>query len=290
MGTKQIFIALNSFGGDEVQDRGQLWYARVAEEAGADGVEIRGELLIGGAAELDAIARELPIGFVPFYSEPNLWTDQGVLDLDKLDGGLAAAERLGAKRFKTTLGGFAFADVGSIGGSMEALRDRLDATSIELLVENDQSERAGTITMITDFLYYAQRHGVRIPFVFDLGNWHWTNEDPSDAASMFALHRGDHELATVGYVHLKGVQRQPIKPKPGEQHDGPIQPQQWMAVPLMESAVAWRPVLRKVAPLTDSDTTPWAIEYPLIAGSRDDLVVVTREQVGLVRRLSQTRL
>lgn len=289
MGTRNIIVALNSFGADEVKYQGQLWYARVAEEAGADGVEIRGELLTGGAAELDAIARELPIGFVPFYSEPNLWTDQGTLDLDKLDGGLAAAERLGAKCFKTTLGGYASADVGSIGDAMAALRERLDATSIELLVENDQSERAGTITMISDFLYATRRSGIRIPFVFDLGNWHWTNEDPSDAASMFALHRGDEDLATVGYVHLKGVQRQPVKLEQGEEHDGPIQPQQWMAVPLMRSQFAWRPVLRKVAGLTDSDT-PWAIEYPLIAGNRDDLVAVTREQVGLMWRLSQTRL
>ena len=46
----------SSFGAAEVRRHGQLWFARLARAAGADGVEVRGELLRDAAAELPAIA------------------------------------------------------------------------------------------------------------------------------------------------------------------------------------------------------------------------------------------
>ena len=56
---------------------------------------------------------------------------------------------------------------------------------------------------------------------FDIGNWHWQGECPLQAAKALGQR--------VGYVHCKGVQRQP---------------QRWVAVPLLESAAPWRTVLR----------------------------------------------
>jgi sugar phosphate isomerase/epimerase len=87
-----------------------------------------------------------------------------------------------------------------------------------------------------------------------MGNWHWLGEDPLQAAQALA--------SGVGYVHCKGVQRRA---------------DQWVAVPLRDSAAPWRAVLRAL-PLY----VPRAIEYPL---QGDDLVAVTRAEVALLRRL-----
>ena len=54
---QQVLISLSSFGAAEVRRHGQLWFTRLAQQAGADGVEVRGELLIDPANELPEIAR-----------------------------------------------------------------------------------------------------------------------------------------------------------------------------------------------------------------------------------------
>jgi hypothetical protein len=66
----------------------------------------------------------------------------------------------------------------------------------------------------------------------------------------------------VGYIHCKGVQRQP---------------QRWIAVPMTQSSAAWRTMLRSLP-----GNVPCAIEYPLIG---DDLLDVTRTKIQALRAI-----
>lgn len=248
-----ILISLSSYGEDEVRRHGQLRFARLAHDAGADGVEVRGELLVDAATELPGLARVVSVaGMQVVYSSPEgLWRPDGTLDRAALDRALQAAALLGAPRLKMSIGGF---DARSP-ATLPALQERLGATGIELLIENDQTAGAGTLPALQRFFAASAAHGLALPMTFDMGNWHWTGECPLQAAQALA--------GQVGYVHCKGVQRLPHK---------------WIAVPLADSVAPWRAVLRALPA-----GVPWAIEYPL-AG--DDLPAVTRSHVEHLRAVA----
>jgi hypothetical protein len=242
-----VLISLSSFGAAEVGRHGQSWCAQLALAAGADSVEVRGELLRDPASELPSLK-----GLASVYSSPEgLWAEGGWLDSAALGRGIAAADTLGARRLKMSIGDFRTASHGSLWG----LKVQLAETRVELLVENDQTVSGGSLPALLRFFDAADRAGVPLGMTFDMGNWHWVGECPLQAAG--ALGR------QVRYVHCKGAQRLPAK---------------WVAVPLADSAAPWRAVLRALPA-----DVPRAIEYPL-AG--DDLLAVTRDQVALVRSLS----
>lgn len=244
MASIPVLISLSSFGAAEVGRHGQLWCSQLARAAGADSVEVRGELLRDPVAELPALA-----GHASVYSSPEgLWAEGGWLDSAALQRGLAAATTLGAKRLKMAIGDFRTSSHGSLWGLKVALAE----TRIELLIENDQTVAAGTLPALQTFFDVADRAGVDLGMTFDMGNWHWVGECPLEAAKALG-HR-------VRYVHCKGVQRVPAK---------------WVAVPLTESAAPWRAVLRALPA-----NVPHAIEYPLIG---DDLLAVTKQQIDLIR-------
>lgn len=242
----EVLISLSSFGAAEVGRHGQLWCARLAMAAGADSVEVRGELLRDPAAELPALA-----GLASVYSSPEgLWAEGGWLDSAALARGLAAATTLGARRLKMAIGDFRASSHGALAG----LRAQLAETPIELVLENDQTVPAGTLPALQAFFDAADNAGLDLGMTFDMGNWHWLGECPLQAAEALA--------PRVRYVHCKGVQRLPAK---------------WVAVPLAESVAPWRAVLRALPA-----EVPHAIEYPLIG---DDLLAVTRDQVAHIRAL-----
>jgi sugar phosphate isomerase/epimerase len=237
---------LSSFGTAEVGRHGQLWCAQLAMAAGADSVEVRGELLRDPAAELPALA-----GLASVYSSPEgLWAEGGWLDSAALARGLAAATTLGARRLKMSIGDFRASSHSALAG----LRAQLVETPIELVIENDQTVSAGTLPALLSFFDAADDAVLDLGMTFDMGNWHWLGECPLRAAEALA--------SRVRYVHCKGVQRLPA---------------QWVAVPLAESAAPWRAVLRALPA-----EVPHAIEYPL-AG--DDLLAITRDQVAQIRAL-----
>ncbi|AEG91598.1 sugar phosphate isomerase/epimerase family protein [Ramlibacter tataouinensis] len=252
---QQVLISLGSFGAAEVRRHGQLWFTRLAQAAGADGVEVRGELLNDAGAELPAIAEAAARrGSALVYSSPDgLWAGDGSLDGAALERALQATRALGATRLKISIGGFGAASAGSFAQLAAALAGR----GIELVIENDQTVAAGTLAALQAFFAQAQAAGLPLGMTFDMGNWHWTGECPLEAARACG--------PRVAYVHCKGVQRQPHR---------------WVAVPLAESAAPWRAVLR-----TLPRGLPWAIEYPL---QGDDLLAVTREQVARLREVSAT--
>lgn len=242
-----LLISLAAFGASEVLKLGQLHYTRLAREAGVDGVEVRAELLRDPAAELPELAAT---GCVAVYSNPEpLWASDGTLDAQALERGLHAAQLLGAGRLKMSIGGF---DAAISRASLQTLRHRLAGAPVELVIENDQTLKAGTLVALQRFFAAQDEAGLDLGLVFDMGNWHWLGECPQRAAEAFA--------ARVRYVHAKGVFRRPDR---------------WVAVPLAESAAPWRAVLRALPA-----DQPWAIEYPL---QGEDLVAHTRAELGLLK-------
>jgi sugar phosphate isomerase/epimerase len=248
-----MLISLSAFGAAEVRRHGQLWFSELSLVAGADGVEVRSELLADPVRELPAIAQAVQAaGKSLVYSDADyLWAADGTLDVPALERALAAAQTLGASRLKMAIGGFGPASRPTLDG----LQERLQATGIELLIENDQTAAAGTLAALQDFFATANARGLFLGMTFDMGNWHWTGEDPLQAATALA--------PQVRYVHCKGVFRQP---------------QRWVAVPLIESSAPWRAVLRALPA-----DVPWAIEYPLVG---DDLLSVTRRELEQLRAVA----
>ncbi|MDM0013037.1 glutamine ABC transporter ATP-binding protein [Variovorax sp. J22P168] len=241
-----VLISLSSFGAAETGRHGQLWCAQLARAAGADSVEVRGELLRDAATELPPMA-----GLASVYSSPEgLWAEGGWLDSAALKRGIAAATTLGAQRLKMSIGAFGPGSHGSLWG----LKVQLAETRVELVIENDQTVAAGSLPAMLAFFDAADRAGLDLGMTFDMGNWHWLGECPLRAAEALARR--------VRYVHCKGVQRLPAK---------------WVAVPLADSVAPWRAVLRALP-----GDVPRAIEYPLVG---DDLMAVTRDQVALLRSL-----
>src|SRR5204863_2376680 len=167
-----------------VRRHGQAWFARLAADAGADGIEVRGELLVGGDRELAAIADAAgPLQRV-YSSADGLWRADGTLDADALDRAAAAATRLGAPRMKMSIGGWSNAST----ASFDTLRDRLTTADVELVIENDQTPTAGTLTALERFFTDAAGQGLGLGMTFDIGNWHWQGECPLHAAASLAAH------------------------------------------------------------------------------------------------------
>jgi sugar phosphate isomerase/epimerase len=250
--SQQIIVSLSSFGASEVKRHGQAWFARLCHAAGADGIEVRGELLCdpdNELPELAAIVRET--GMACVYSSPDmLWGATGLFSAKALELGIARAQALGAPVLKMSIGGFSSASIGSLAELDAALR----LPNLRLLIENDQTESAGTLPALQRFFDGLDSAGLALGMTFDMGNWHWVGECPLQAAQAFS--------ARVDYVHCKGVQRTPAR---------------WAAVPLDDSAAPWRAVFRAMP-----RGLPRAIEYPLIG---DDLLAVTRKAVEQLRNL-----
>ncbi|MGB6007570.1 sugar phosphate isomerase/epimerase family protein [Castellaniella sp.] len=249
-----VLVSLTAYGADEVRRHGQAGFARLARAAGADGIEVRSELLRGGAAELDGLADLVAeSGMACVYSSAQgMWDADGRFDGDAVREGLERARRLGAKVLKMSIGGRRPGDA----AGMDVLRDALAVSPVTLLVENDQTEAAGSVPALSSFFRAADAAGVSLGMTFDVGNWHWVGECPLEAARVFA--------ARVRYVHCKGVLRRPDR---------------WVAVPLQTSAAPWRAVLRALPAAAFR-----AIEYPLTGA---DLEHVTRQALNALRRLEQ---
>lgn len=246
-----LLISLSSFGAAEVGRHGQRWCADLAAEAGADGVEVRGELLRDPACELAELRTRVAV-----YSSPQgLFCTDGSLDARALAEGLHRAAALQAPRLKMAIGGF---DAVRSRAGLASLRERLADQPVELLIENDQTDRAGTLDALQRFFAAQRAAGLDLGMTFDMGNWHWLGECPQEAARTFAPH--------VRYVHCKGVHRRLDK---------------WIAVPLAESAAPWRAVLRALP-----GDVPHAIEYPLVG---NDLLAVTRAELARIRAARNIR-
>ena len=81
-GVTPVLISLSAFGASEVRRHGQLWFSELSLAAGADGVEVRSELLTDPERELPAIASALRAASkrAVYSSAEGLWRADGELD------------------------------------------------------------------------------------------------------------------------------------------------------------------------------------------------------------------
>ena len=248
-----VLVSLTSFGAAEVRRHGQLWFAQLCAQAGAHAVEVREELLVDAAQELPAIAQWLrTTALWSVYSCPQpLFAVDGSLDAAVLQHAIAATQTLGAKWLKMSIGQFGAQSAAHSALGFAQLQQGIQAAGVTLLIENDQTVRAGSIRALQQFFAAADAAGLQLPMTFDMGNWHYVGECPMEAARIFA--------SRVGYVHTKGVQH----------------PGKWVAVPLAQSIAAWRTLLNALP-----QDVPRAIEYPLV---HDELTTYTRAELQALR-------
>lgn len=247
---RPVLVSLSSFGRTLALEVGQAELARIVADAGANGVEYRGELQRGEANEWRVqrnVAQDHGLQVV-WSSPEGMWTADHTLDSAAVERAFEAAQALGAHRVKMSLGGY------SSDCDLSLLHPWATQAGIELVVENDQTAQSGTQAPLADFFDRTQALGWSVPMTFDMGNWHWTGEDPLACADRFS--------PQVGYIHAKGVA---------------LQEQRWHAVPIEESQAAWQTILARL-PVD----VPRAIEYPL---QGDDLTAITRKAVLALRCL-----
>jgi sugar phosphate isomerase/epimerase len=246
---KEIIVVTSAYGTEKVQQSGgQAALLPLIAKAGADGVEIRRELL--SPQELDslpALAQALEQQqLCAVYSAPEaLFTPQHTLN-PNLSALLAEAQILRARRLKLSLGhyqpGFDFTELKSI----------LGQSPTQLMVENDQTAECGILSPLCAFFHAIEERQLPVCMTFDMANWHWVGQDALAAADKLTHH--------VGYIHVKAATQGP---------------RGWRAVALDDSDGSWRSLLARLP-----HDVPCGIEFPL---QGDNLEAVTRHYVDLLR-------
>lgn len=228
---------------------GQAALLPIIQQAGADGVEIRRELLDDEElAHLPALARAIAEHQLhASYSVPDtLFCDGGEIN-PRITHYVEEARQLNAQRLKVALGDFS----GAL--PRETLQALLADLPFQLTVENDQTEY-GRLAPSVAFFTAVREADLPISMTFDMGNWCWTGEDADRAAQQLA--------AQVGYVHVKAAV--------------PHQ-DSFRAIALDEADDHWRTLLQQLPA-----KAPRGIEFPL---QGDDLTAVTRHYVSLLRNV-----
>jgi len=110
--------------------------------------------------------------------------------------------------------------------------------------------------MLSRFFRACRERNVPVKMTFDIGNWHWTGEEPAIAAARLSEH--------VAYIHCKHAEQR------GDA---------WTALALPNDAKAsWREVLSALP-----QHVPLAIEYPI---QGDDLRESARREIERLRLLA----
>ncbi|GLR07502.1 xylose isomerase [Mixta theicola] len=181
----EIIVVTAAYGHQKVAELGgQQALLPIIAEAGADGVEIRRELLTESELQrlpqlAEAIAEHQ---LKTFYSVPDaLFVEDGSVN-PQLDRYLQEAEQLHAQLLKLAAGPW-----------RPGAEITLANHEIRLVVENDQTEY-GRLDAIAPF--FAQRHATS-GMTFDMGNWLWTGDDAVAAAHLLAPY--------VSYIHVKAA-------------------------------------------------------------------------------------
>lgn len=255
--TPEVFVSLSAFGATEVRRHGQLQFAQLCAVAGADGVEVREELLVDAVRELRELGTWLhDTSMQSVYSCPRpLFTADDGLDKSTLEHALEVRKLLGSRWLKMSIGHFVENPRVGWDRLLNDLSGTLGSEVAALLIENDQTREAGGINALQQFFAAVDSVGLDLRMTFDMGNWRYAGDSAQDAAVRFS--------DRVRYVHTKGVQR----------HD------RWVAVPLAQSSDPWRNILTTLPAYA-----PRAIEYPLAA---DDLLALTRSELQVVRTATQ---
>jgi sugar phosphate isomerase/epimerase len=213
---RDIVIVAIAFGAEAIRRDGHALWARSAARTGADGFEVRRELF---STERDAQSESLATlgerigetGLWSVYSTPaTLFRDDGMLDRAALALAIEEAGALNARIVKLQLGG---AERGVVvdPAALDHLMSAAAASRARIVIENGQLAAGGTVGAF-ETLFNALPARSGIAMTFDTGNWHWTGENPLDAAHRLAPH--------VGYVHCKAVMGEGARRFPAAPADG----------------------------------------------------------------------
>nr|WP_314424162.1 sugar phosphate isomerase/epimerase [uncultured Erwinia sp.] len=245
---REVIVVTAAYGNQRVRELGgQQALLPIVAAAGADGVEIRRELLDEHElSQLSALGADIAAKkLIAFYSVPEaLFTEEGALN-PHLDTHFSEAGQLNAQLIKYSLGNYRH-DFDSA-----ELRSKLAGKKVHLVVENDQTEY-GKFAALDAFFHTCGESRICNGMTFDTGNWLWVGDRPLPAAESLSRY--------VSYIHVKAAVPH------GDS---------WRAIPLDEADNLWRETLA----LLPVDV-PRAIEFPL---EGPDLVAVTRHYVDLLR-------
>ncbi|WP_457807819.1 sugar phosphate isomerase/epimerase family protein [Kushneria sp. EE4] len=189
-----VMICTSAFGADRVKRLGQAGVLEHIKAAGAQGVEIREELLSEHDLPLEQLRSAIEQASLTcaFSAATPLFDEQSRLNADNMDQTLERARALGAQWIKVGLGQLC---AECIDDGAAALKARFGDQALPILIENDQTACGG------DPLIHAALHrALEMPMIgttLDLGNGYWTDHDLSQAASRLG--------SRVRYVHCKAV-------------------------------------------------------------------------------------
>ncbi|REC96619.1 sugar phosphate isomerase/epimerase family protein [Kushneria indalinina] len=189
-----VMICTSAFGADRVKRLGQAGVLEHIRDAGAQGVEIREELLSEHDLPLEQLRLAIEQASLTcvYSATMPLFDTRSRLNATAIDQAMARAETLGAQWIKFGLGQL-YAEC--IDDGAAALKSRLADSTMPILIENDQTSCGG------DPLIHAALHRALDASLFgttlDLGNGYWTDHDLSQAASRLGRQ--------VQYVHCKAV-------------------------------------------------------------------------------------
>ncbi|WP_395320344.1 sugar phosphate isomerase/epimerase family protein [Fructilactobacillus frigidiflavus] len=160
---------------------------------GADGIEVRREYFKDISTEIEAINQKREqTGLLVNYSVPDeVFEKDGSIN-PSLEKYFNEAMIMGITKIKFNLGNFR-----KYRGNLKQDLKQFPLDKIKMNIENDQTEISGKIKNIKYFLQNAQQNGVKIGYVYDLGNWAFTHQSADSAA---------HQLSPyVDYIHLKNT-------------------------------------------------------------------------------------
>lgn len=248
---RKIIVVTAAYGHTHIEALGgQIALLPIIAEAGADGVEIRRELLSEEAlTHLASLAFAIDLHNLQVcYSAPEaLFEADGALN-PRLPALLAEAQTLKAQWLKVSLGHFRHH------ATLETLRDWLATSPVPLVVENDQTA-CGKLAPMLRFKAACHTLDLPVSLTFDTGNWLWVGETPENAARQLA--------PAVSYIHVKAAVTH------GDS---------FRAVPPDTADARWLALLNNLPA-----DAPRGIEFPL---EGEDLTAVTRHYVNLLREES----
>jgi sugar phosphate isomerase/epimerase len=249
-----VFIAASAFGAQNVMAKGQDYFVPFAARGGAFGMEIRGELF---DRSLDSIYRIKEViqqhCLSTVYSVPiELWLPDGKLNQQEIIKAGEEARELGSVFFKASLGHFH-----PQRSDMNALNELIHElfplkNGLQFVVENDQTDYGGNLRAMAQFFNDCTAKNIPIGMTFDMGNWHWTGEDPIICAKELASY--------VVYIHCKKAL---------------LKDEKWVSVPLADQEdEEWKKVLSRLP-----NHVPRAIEFPVVG---DDLSEIISKYIKLL--------
>lgn len=258
-----IYVTANALMTGAVTLDGAL---QIAKEAGADGFELRRELLplpLSPALEERIRAQLQQFSSPPAYSLPRSIFTDGSFERKPLLHALREARSFGCRLVKFSSIGVNPAQAsqhpGDLAGILAGLRElrallESEAHGLVVTVENDQSAVSGDLHLWESFFEQARAMECPLRMTFDLGNWMCVGIDSIQAA---------HRLGQyVAYVHAKAV----------EQKAGQCISRPFRAAPAPHLAFASLPA-----------DAPRAIEFPLVGENHEAVSTTLRTYILWLR-------